>query len=181
MSLKPLTAIVVSYFTGPRLKECLYALLACPDVDSIFVVDNGNPVEDTHALQALAASQSRMTLIETGENLGFGKATNLAAKRAQDGFLLFVNPDAVIKQDAPARMRTVAEGRRAPWCIGGKVFDLDGREGRGARRRQLTLWRAISTVAGHDTWNLNKAPEPEGPVSNGPSAAGSGRRWRREA
>ena len=67
MSLKPLTAIVVSYFTGPRLKECLYALLACPDVDAIYIVDNGNPAEDTQMLQAFAAAHVSVTVIESGD------------------------------------------------------------------------------------------------------------------
>ena len=165
MSLKPLTAIVVSYFTGPRLKESLYALLACPDVDGILIVDNGNPPVDTQMLREFSKIHDKVSLLEAGENLGFGKANNRAAAQAPEGFLLLVNPDAVIKQDAPAKMIAASERRHAPWIVGGKIFGLDGKEGRGARRRKLTPWRALTTMAGFDTWNLHKLASPDGPVT----------------
>ena len=167
MSLPSVTAIVVSYHTGPRLRECLYALIGCPDVSAIRIVDNGNPPGMSQWLQDFTARQDRVTLIDPGANLGFGKGVNLACEEAPAGFLLLVNPDAVIKRDAIAAMIAAAGPLQRPWIAGGKIFGLDGQEGRGARRRELTMWRALSSAAGFDTWNLNKSPAPDGPVPVG--------------
>ena len=43
MSAPTVAAIVVTFHTGPRLKECLYALAANADIAEIIIVDNGNP------------------------------------------------------------------------------------------------------------------------------------------
>ena len=167
MSPPSVTAIVVTYHTGPRLRECLYALIGCPDVSAIRIVDNGNPPGMSQWLQDFTARQDRVTLIEPGANLGFGKGVNLACEEAPAGFLLLVNPDAVIKRDAVAAMIAAAGPLQRPWIAGGKIFGLDGQEGRGARRRELTMWRALSSAAGFDTWNLNQSPAPDGPVPVG--------------
>lgn len=167
MSGLPVTAVVVTYHTGPRLRECIYALIGCPDISAIRIVDNGNPPGMTQWLQDVSARQDRITLIEPGANLGFGKGVNLACKDGPDGFLLLVNPDAVIKRDAVSVMRSAAENLQRPWIVGGKIFGLEGKEGRGARRRKLTMWRALTSAAGFDTWNLNKAPSPDRPIPVG--------------
>lgn len=167
MSTRPVTAIVVTYFTGPRLRECLYALIGCPDISTILIVDNGNPPGMTEWIKTFAAARARVQLISPAANLGFGKAINLACKQVAEGDLLFVNPDAVIKRDAPAELKKAASSLDRPWIAGGKIFDLDGAEGRGGRRRKLTLWRALASSAGLDTWNLNRKPSPAGPVKVG--------------
>jgi len=161
------TAVVVTYHTGARLRECLYALIGCPEVSGIRIVNNGNPPGMTQWLHDFCARQDRVTLIEPGANLGFGKGINLACKNVPDGFLLLVNPDAVIKRDAVAALMAAARSLQGPWIAGGRIFGLDGKEGRGARRRKLTLWRALTSLAGFDTWNLNRAPRPDGPVPVG--------------
>lgn len=163
----PVTAIVVTYRTGPRLRECLYALLACPDVSATLIVDNGNPPADTEWLKSFAASHSRMQLISPGENLGFGRAVNLASRKAPEGILLLVNPDAVIKHDAVDALRAASSGLKSPWIVGGRIFGVDGQEARGARRRPLSLARAMLSMMGVDIWNLHKVPLPDGPVPVG--------------
>ena len=40
MTLPTITAIVVTYHTGPRLHECLYALKSDPDISEIIIVNN---------------------------------------------------------------------------------------------------------------------------------------------
>ncbi|MEQ8557803.1 MAG: glycosyltransferase family 2 protein [Henriciella sp.] len=167
MSPRPVTAIIVTYLTGPRLRESLYALLACRDVTTLLIINNGNPPAMTDWLKTFAAEHAKVQLISPGDNLGFGKAINLASRQAEEGFLLLVNPDAVIKHDAVSTLVAASEHRQRPWLLGGRIFDLHGKEGRGDRRRKLTLWRALTSSAGIDTWNLNTAPLPSGPTPVG--------------
>ncbi|MEM5515913.1 glycosyltransferase family 2 protein [Henriciella sp. AS95] len=158
------TAIVVSYRTGPRLHECLYALAYDPAVSKLIVVDNGNPEDETAWLRAFAEKRDHVTLVEPGANLGFGAGVNLAARDALEGDLLIINPDAVLKRGSIEAMRTAAKGLDQPWIIGGKIFDERGTELRGPRRRKLTLFRAMTRYIGWNTWTLEHTAPPDGPV-----------------
>ena len=158
------TAIVVSYYTGPRLKECLYALASDPAVTAIHIVDNGNPESMRRWLHGFADARQGVKLIDAGENIGFGAGVNLGAEGAADGHLLIINPDAVLKRGSVEAMAEAMAGVPAPCIIGGRIFDTHGIEARGPRRRRLTLWRALTSFAGWNTWTLEKTPAPEGPV-----------------
>lgn len=160
MTSAKVSAVVVTYFTGPRLKECLYALSADPDVSEIVVVDNGNSPEYERWIEIFCAERSKARRIQSGDNIGFARAANLGARLAKGPWLLFINPDAVLRWDSLKPMLSAATGQPAPCLIGGKIFGLDGKEQRGARRRTLTLLRAI----GVSQWTLEKTPPPAGPI-----------------
>ena len=160
MSLPGVSAIVVTYFTGPRLRECLYALSADPEVSEIVVVDNGNPPEMESWIESFCASTSKARRIQSGDNIGFARAANLGARVAKGPWLMFINPDAVLRWESVSPMLEAAKDQPSPCLVGGKIFGLDGKEQRGGRRRTLTLARAI----GLSKWTLEDTPPPEGPI-----------------
>ncbi len=164
MSAPQVTAIVVTYHTGPRLKECLYGLSADPQVSAVIVIDNGNPALMQAWLDRFVAVRADFALVRTGENLGFGRAVNLGARAANTPHLLVINPDAVVRWQSVSAMQETAAGLAEPWIVGGRIFDLNGREERGPRRRELTLWRAMTRLVGVNTWTMERDPAPEGPV-----------------
>ncbi|WP_018149035.1 glycosyltransferase [Henriciella marina] len=157
------TAIVVSYHTGPRLKECLYALDSDPAVRSIRIVDNGNPPEMRSWLEGFSEKRADVHVLDAGGNVGFGAAVNFGAAGVADGHLLVINPDAVLKRGSVEAMIDALAGQPSPCIVGGKVFDLAGLEVRGPRRRKLTLLRALTTFSGWNTWTLEGTPPPDGP------------------
>ncbi|MGB3627211.1 MAG: glycosyltransferase family 2 protein [Henriciella sp.] len=161
MSAAQTTAIVVSYKTGPRLRECLFALAYDPAIRDVLVVDNGNGKAETAWLGAFAAKRDHVTILAPGSNIGFGAGVNFAAASVDSGDLLIINPDAVLKRGSVEAMRTAGNGLKTPWIIGGKVFDVSGCEVRGPRRRKLTLWRALTSFAGWNTWTLEDTPAPD--------------------
>lgn len=158
-----ITALVVTYHTGPRLHECLYALKGDHDVTQIVIVDNGNPQEDQDWLNRFVVTCRKASLILQGDNPGFGTAVNRAARTATGEMLLVCNPDCVIKRGAMQPLVAAYRGAPHPAIIGGRIFDLKGRETRGARRNTLTLWNAL----GLGKWTLEKEPQPDGPVRVG--------------
>ena len=164
MSSAGVSAIVVTYQTGPRLKECLFALAADPDVTEIVIVDNGNPDAMRDWLQAFAEKTNRTVLVSGHGNIGFGAGVNRGIKAAGQPFLLVINPDAVLRWKSLPGMIQLAETLREPWIIGGKIFDLHGREERGGRRKHLTLWRALTRFVGWNTWTLEHTSAPTEPV-----------------
>lgn len=164
MTAPAVTAIVVTYHTGPRLKECLYALCADPEVAATIIVNNGNPEVMTAWLTAFASSQDQVSLLHTPENLGFGRAVNFGAASASTSNLLIINPDAVLRRGSIGSLQDAASELNVPWIVGGRIFNLKGREDRGARRRELTLFRAMTRVIGWNTWTMEHDAAPAGPV-----------------
>ena len=161
--LPAITALVVTYHTGPRLHECLYALKGDPDISGIVIVDNGNPPAEQAWLDRFVADCPQARLLRNERNAGFGAAMNMAAAHASGDLLLACNPDCVIKRGAVRLLAEALEDAPQPVIVGGRIFGIHGREERGARRNTLTLWNAI----GLGKWALDGEPEPAGPVSVG--------------
>jgi GT2 family glycosyltransferase len=159
------SAIIVSYFTGSRLKECLFALLADPDIAELVIVDNGNPERDQDWLAAFVETRTNVQLLTGHGNIGFGAGINLGVSAARHKHLLVINPDAVLRRKSVKGMQSVAQSCPTPWIIGGRIYNLFGQEERGPRRRELTLWRAITSMLGWNTWTLEQSPAPDAPVS----------------
>ncbi len=164
MTRPAVSAIVVSYNTGPRLRECLYALQTDPDVSEIIVIDNGNPKSDLAWLSRFAGDREAVQLISGHGNVGFSAGVNLGVRAARGPHLLIINPDAVLRYGSIKSLQDTASQAAFPWIIGGKIFDLLGREERGPRRRELTLWRAATSALGMNTWTLEQTPAPSGPI-----------------
>ncbi len=163
MSLPSISALVVSFHTGPRLHECLYALLGDPDVDEIVIVDNGNPGQEIAWLERFSTDYPKAKLLSGGGNVGFGAGVNAGAKEASGEVLLIINPDAVLRRGSIAPLVDAMNGRPSPCIVGGKIFGVNGQEERGGRRNTLTLASALGLAK----WTLEDEPLPEGPIAVG--------------
>lgn len=137
------SAIVVSYFTGPLLARAIASLKSQPDVSEIIVVDNGN--WDGAVAAAVGANEggAPCTIVSGHGNVGFATACNLGAKKAAGEFLLFLNPDAALPTGGLARLLADGANLKRPWLIGPMIVNPDGAEQQGSRRRVLTPWTAL--------------------------------------
>lgn len=89
--------LIVNYHTASELRMCLDSVQAQQSVSyEVLVVDNGSGAGERTLLQALANDHVR--IIYSEENLGFGRANNLAAQSAQAELLLILNPDTCLQQ-----------------------------------------------------------------------------------
>ena len=156
-------ALVVTYHTGPRLTECLYALKADPAVSEIVIADNGNPPEVQVWLEGFVTGCAGRAKLLTLDNPGFGAAVNRAARQTGAEWLLVINPDCVIRRGSVGQLAAALEGAPAPAIAGGRIFGVDGREQRGGRRNTLTL----SAALGLSRWTLESESPPSGPVPVG--------------
>ncbi len=143
-----LSAVMVSYQTGPILWHALRAALAEPLIEEIWLVDNGNPPDVLARLKSQAGIEPRLRLLTGHGNIGFGPACNLAAAQAGGDCLLLLNPDLQIQPGAAAQLVEGLAHARSPAIIGGRILSEDGREQRGARRDRLTPWTALVSASG---------------------------------
>lgn len=141
LSRNGISAIVVSYHTGAILEKCLEALGGEDAVTEIILVDNGNPDGDIE--RATATIQAPIETITGHGNIGFAAACNRAAAVATGDYLLIINPDAIIPTGGAARLLADSSALNRPWLMGAMLEGPDGKEQQGARRADLTPWRAI--------------------------------------
>ncbi|MEP7210482.1 MAG: glycosyltransferase family 2 protein, partial [Alphaproteobacteria bacterium] len=174
---RKVSAIVVSYRTGPVLLDCLAALEGDPEINEIILVDNGNPPETLAEIAALKAASRKLQVTGGGENRGFAAGVNLGARLATGDRLLVLNPDAILQVGAVAALEAARGIGAEPMVVGGRIYGPDGIEQRGGRRRRLTLGTAAGTFLGLSRLarlhpairniNRHKEPPPSGPVSMG--------------
>src|SRR5437899_12467319 len=88
-----ISAVIVTYDSAECVGRCIVSVRdALPDAEFV-VVDNGSHDDTVSAIRA-AAPQARV--IQSGENLGFGRACNAGAEAARGSHVLFLNRDAVV-------------------------------------------------------------------------------------
>ena len=143
-----LSAIIVSYKTGPALIECVRAVLADSLIDDLIIVDNGNEAQTTAWMDGAVKDNAAMTILRGQGNVGFSRACNLGAKAAKGDVLLFLNPDAVLQEKTTALLVEHLQAARPGSIIGARLLNIDGSEQRGARRGRLTPWSALVSMTG---------------------------------
>lgn len=137
------SAVTVSYYTGPVLWENIASQLAQPELVELILVDNGNTAETRQRLAAMAAIEPRLKPLRAKRNLGFAAGCNLGAAQAQADYIAFVNPDCVLLPETFGRVLDVFTQQERVWLCGGRLEHPDGREQRGGRREILSPWRVL--------------------------------------
>lgn len=88
--------VIVSYYTGDVLFECIKSVSDLKHLNKIIIVNNGNPLEVENKLSNLAKDNSKIIYVSGNGNIGFSKGCNLGARCATAEFLLFLNPDCIV-------------------------------------------------------------------------------------
>ncbi|UCG23142.1 MAG: glycosyltransferase family 2 protein [Chloroflexota bacterium] len=87
------------------------------------------------------------------ENVGFPRGNNLAMRMAYGRYLLLLNPDTVVLDDALTQMLTYLEDHKDVGVVGGQLLNADGTI-QSSRRRFPTLITAVF----ESTWLQSHAP-----------------------
>jgi len=140
------SVIIVSYNTRDILRKCLRDLLDKSGEEEIevLVVDNDSADESA---KMVATDFPQVQLIANRENRGFAAANNQAWKQARGEFILLLNPDAYIRQDAVIVVRRFLESHPECGLCGGRLVNLDEELDPSARRFP-TAWYKLLTVTG---------------------------------
>jgi N-acetylglucosaminyl-diphospho-decaprenol L-rhamnosyltransferase len=117
--------VIVSWNTAELLVRCLRSLQA--DVVAgrveVVVVDNGSADDSVHLAQEAAPWA---TVIEAGENLGFGPAVNRGAAMLSGPWLVAANADVEFHAGALERMRTAALAHPRAGAVAPRLLLPDG-------------------------------------------------------
>lgn len=97
---RKLSIWMVNYKSADLLTQSIHALAGEP-VDEILIWDNSSGADDVAKLHTLANSDSRVRLIESSANIGFGAGINALADRSldhPDDLIWILNPDTQLFQ-----------------------------------------------------------------------------------
>ena len=120
-----LTIVIVNWNARDFLRNCLSSIrkfAGSVRVQTI-VVDNASRDSST---EMLIKEFPEVLLIESGGNLGFAKANNLALPHVQAPFVLFLNPDTEIQGDALRLMVEFLTSNPSIGALGCKIRNGDG-------------------------------------------------------
>ncbi len=123
-----ISVAVVSYNTRDLLRACLSSL-AARQADGeasleVIVADNGSADGSADMVRTEFPS---VRIIETGENLGFGRANNLALHQAKGRAFCLLNSDAALQPGALALSLAALDADSKIGLVGGQLLWPDGR------------------------------------------------------
>lgn len=121
-----LSVIIVSWNVRTLLKDCLDSLFKAVQgyKAEIFVVDNAS---SDGSADMVASEFPQIHMIANDENLGFGAANNQALKLSRGRYILLLNPDTVVPEDAVTKMLQFLEKRQRAGLVGPEQIDGKGR------------------------------------------------------
>jgi hypothetical protein len=140
---KTVSAITVTYHTGPVFWACIDSVLCQPELLELIVVVNGADRHVRARLKDLAEADPRVAIMDPRRNVGFAAACNRGAERARGVHLAILNPDCSFGPGTFGAMLEVFHRNPNAWIVGGRLQYPDGREQRGGRREFVTPWRAF--------------------------------------
>ena len=136
--MKDLSIIIISYNTKEITKKCIDTIIQSLNYDTsigaeIIIVDNGSVDGSVEMLQQIKNLKLKIKnynvkfkTILNKQNLGYAKANNLAAKNAEGKYLLFLNSDIEVINDAiPQLYNFFIRKENAFNFLGGKLLNKD--------------------------------------------------------
>ena len=130
-----LDVVIVNWNTGDCLRACLGSLASAGSglrLGSTVVVDNAS----TDDSAARLPDSPELVVVRNRRNVGFAAACNQGARVGEAPYLLFLNPDTVLRPDtlsAALRFLDAPEGAAYGVC-GGLILEPDGGVGISASR-----------------------------------------------
>jgi GT2 family glycosyltransferase len=171
---EPVSVVIVNYNAGAMLAECVRAALASSVPTHVYVCDNASYDDSIEYLWSAIGPESRVTVVINRKNLGFARANNVVLPQCRSEWVLFVNPDCVIRPDTIERMIAVMRAHPDAGVAGCLILNPDGSEQPTCRRyiptpwrtfvRMLRLYRMFPNRALFQPWSLSGMPLPQAPT-----------------
>ncbi|OGH10233.1 MAG: hypothetical protein A2152_00485 [Candidatus Levybacteria bacterium RBG_16_35_6] len=127
-----LSIIVINYNTKELTLNCIDSLYKQYKKEledrefEVVLIDNASSDNSGKELKELLKEKRGIKIIESNENLGFGRGNNEAAKSAQGKYLLFLNSDTEIIDRGLIEMVNFMDRNEKAGVLGGRLLNIDG-------------------------------------------------------
>jgi GT2 family glycosyltransferase len=121
-----LSVIIVNYNVRHFLEQCLLSVhKATANISAeVFVVDNDSTDD---SLEMVRKNFPNVHLIHNTENVGFSKANNQAIEISKGKYVLLLNPDTVVEEDAFEKCIHFMDDHPEAGGLGVKMIDGNGK------------------------------------------------------
>jgi GT2 family glycosyltransferase len=133
-----LSIIIVSYNTRDMLRDCLQSVINTTEDISIETIVVDNDSADGSA-QMVEEEFPEVQLIANNANLGFAAANNQAYDVCSGSYVLMLNPDVLVRNNAIRRVVKVMKADSSFGAAGCKTLNSDG-------TIQMSVWRFPSVL-----------------------------------
>ena len=142
-----LSVIIVSYQVRYYLAQCLDSLnRALEGMDGEVIVVDNHSSDDT--VPYIRKHYPWVRLIANNHNLGFARANNIALNLAQGEYILFVNPDVVVSENALKDCVCYLSEHDDAGAVGVCMLNRDGSRALESRRGVPTPMTAFYKMSG---------------------------------
>jgi len=148
------SVLMVGYRTRTELDRCLSSLFAGSagllDEHGLEVVLVDNASGDG-TVEHIRAAFPQVRLIPLEDNIGFGRAVNLAASQARGEYLVLLNPDTVVRPGAIEALVAFARAHPGAGLVGGRTLTEDGQPEPMSCWGRPTMWSTFCFASGLST------------------------------
>ncbi len=118
--------IIINYKTANLVRDAINSILSETKGCSfeIIVVDNSNDRKE-HEILIKALKDYDIKIVDSQENAGFGKGNNYGASFANGQYLLFLNSDTLLKNDAITQLFKYISEHENVGVVGPNLFKID--------------------------------------------------------
>ncbi len=143
-----LSILIVSYNTREMTLDCIRSVFSeTAGIDfEIIVLDNSSKDGSAEAIEA--EFEGRITLIRSQDNLGFAGGNNHAVVLAKGDYLLLLNPDTVVLDNAIGNLLQSAESHADAKIWGGRTLFGDLSLNPASCWAKQTVWSLFSQASG---------------------------------
>jgi hypothetical protein len=142
-----LAVVIVSYRTRDVLRDCLASIMRARQGVSfeVWVVDNAS---GDGTVEMVAAEFPRVHLVASPTNDGFARANNRVLRGLRNDFVLLLNPDTVVLDDAFTRPVEFLRRTPSAGMVTCRLVKRDGTLDLACRRSFPTLFDGFCRAAG---------------------------------
>lgn len=142
-----LTVIIVSYNTRDLTLRAIESLLENAGDVAMEVIVWDNASSDGSA-ETIASRFPEVELVAHPDNIGFSRANNAAAERANGDFILLLNPDTETHEGAIAALLHFAKAHPEAGITGGRTVYPDGSLNPTSCWNRMTVWSLFCNAVG---------------------------------
>lgn len=113
---------IVSWNSLKFIPECLKSVFGQSFKDfSVLIIDNAS---DDNTVAFIAENYPQVKIIKNSKNLGFARAHNQGIITTDSEYILFLNPDIILKLDFLEKLMEVAKTDATSGAFGGKLLKI---------------------------------------------------------
>ncbi len=140
--------VIVNYNGGQYLSRCLASVFRSDCPLRVVVVDNDSKDGSFQALSRIDPGRHELITVSNSGNFGFSRGVNIGIDHLDTDLVMLLNPDCEVHPHTIGRLAATFRAHPDAGVVGALVFNENGTEQRGCRRREPTLWRSLVTSLG---------------------------------